>query len=199
MRDRRVFGARAARRVLVAVALALAAALAAAPHALAEAAKKKGPTPPEQKQTPPGEPHIVFTAWTKVCPKEQQTSTKHVCFTTKDGRVDGNLVVAAVIVEPEGEKRKILRITLPLGMALQPGTRVVIDQGQPMNAPYVICFPTGCIADYEASEELVDRLRKGQNLNVQGINGQGHPISLALPLADFGKAHDGPPSEPPKQ
>jgi hypothetical protein len=31
---------------------------------------------------------------------------------------------------------------------------------------------------------------------VQGINGAGQPVSLVLPLQDFAKAHDGPPTDP---
>ena len=94
------------------------------------------------------------------------------------------------------EPRKILRITLPLGMSLQPGTRVIIDQGHPMTAPYVICFNNGCMADYEASDALINTMKKGQGLVVQGINGAGQPISLVLPLNDFAKAYDGAPTDP---
>jgi invasion protein IalB len=101
-----------------------------------------------------------------------------------------------VLIEPEGEQRKILRITLPLGMSLQAGTRVIIDQGQPITAPYVICFSNGCMADYEASNELVDKMKKGQGLVVQGIDGARQPLSLVLPLAEFAKAHDGPALDP---
>jgi invasion protein IalB len=105
-------------------------------------------------------------------------------------------VVAAVLIEPDGEPKKILRVTLPLGMSIQPGTRVIVDQGQPMTGPYVICFQNGCMADYEASGELVGKLKRGQGLVVQGINGSGQPISLVLPLNDFAKAYDGPPTDP---
>jgi hypothetical protein len=65
-----------------------------------------------------------------------------------------------------------------------------------MTGPYVICFQNGCMADYEASGELVGKLKKGQGLVVQGINGAGQPVSLVLPLADFAKAYDGPPTDP---
>jgi invasion protein IalB len=127
----------------------------------------------------------------------QEAKAKQVCFTGKDGRVEsGQPVVAAVLIEPDGEPRKILRVTLPLGMSLQPGTRMIIDQGQPMTAPYVICFNNGCMADYEASDQLIGVMKKGQGLVVQGINGAGQPISLILPLNDFAKAHDGPPTDP---
>ncbi len=100
------------------------------------------------------------------------------------------------LIEPDGEPRKILRVTLPLGMSLQPGTRVIVDQGQPMQGPYVICFNNGCMADYEASAELIANMKKGQGLVVQGINGAGQAISLVLPLNDFAKAYDGPPTDP---
>src|SRR5438876_10276286 len=105
-------------------------------------------------------------------------------------------VVAAVLIEPENDPKKVLRVTLPLGMSIQPGTRVIVDSGQPMTGPYVICFNNGCMADYEASGELVGKLKKGQGLVVPGINGSGQPISLVLPLNDFAKAYDGPPTDP---
>jgi invasion protein IalB len=105
-------------------------------------------------------------------------------------------VIAAVLIEPEGEPKKVLRVTLPLGMQLIHGTRVIIDQNQPMTAPYVICFTNGCMADYEATADMVAKMKKGQGLVVQAINAGGQPISLVLPLSDFAKAYDGPPTDP---
>src|SRR5262249_4528958 len=81
-----------------------------------------------QQQAQPEQPKIDFSPWTKVCPKGQEANAKAVCLTGKDGVIEtGMPVVAAVLIEPEGEPRKVLRVTLPLGMALQPGTRIVID------------------------------------------------------------------------
>jgi invasion protein IalB len=170
-----------------------------APKAKAPAAKQApAPAPAEQPQQPQAaEPQLIFSPWTKFCLKGQEANAKQVCFTGKDGRVESGMpVVAAVLIEPEGEPKKILRVTLPLGMSIQPGTRVIVDQGQPMTGPYVICFQNGCMADYEASGELIGKLKKGQGLVVQGINGSGQPISLVLPLTDFAKAYDGPPTDP---
>ena len=165
------------------------------------AAKKEAPKAPPKadpkQQAQPEAPQLIFSPWTKFCLKGQEAKAKQVCFTGKDGRVEsGQPVVAAVLIEPDGEPRKILRVTLPLGMSLQPGTRVIIDQGQPMTGPYVICFNNGCMADYEASDALIGIMKKGQGLVVQGINGAGQPISLVLPLNDFAKAYDGPPTDP---
>ncbi len=174
-----------------------------------KAAPKAAPAPPKPAETPApqaqqgqpqqgGEqPQLIFSPWTKFCLKGQEANAKQVCFTGKDGRVESGMpVVAAVLIEPENEPKKVLRVTLPLGMSIQPGTRVIVDNGQPMTGPYVICFNNGCMADYEASGELIGKLKKGQGLVIQGINGAGQPISLVVPLGDFSKAYDGPPTDP---
>jgi len=146
---------------------------------------------------------LIFSPWTKFCLKGQPGQTpppdaKEVCFTGKDARVEsGQPVVAAVLIEPEGqEQHKLLRVTLPLGMQLAHGTRVIVDQNQPMTAPYVICFTNGCMADYEANADLIGKFKKGQGLVIQAINATGQPISIVMPLSDFAKAYDGPPTDP---
>jgi invasion protein IalB len=161
---------------------------AAAPAAGAPAA---GGQPPEQQV------QLIYAPWTKFCLKGQDANAKQVCFTGKDGRIEsGQPVIAAVIIEPEGETKKILRVTLPLGMQLVHGTRVIIDNNPPAQSPYVICFQNGCMSDYEATPELLANMKKGQNLVVQAINSNGAPLTLPLPLADFAKAYDGPPTDP---
>lgn len=162
---------------------------AATPPAAAPAAPA---ATPEQQQV-----QLIYSPWTKFCLKGKEANAKQVCFTGKDGRVESGLpVVAGVLIEPEGEDRKILRVTLPLGMSLQQGTRIIVDKAQPTGAPYVICFTNGCMSDYAVTADMVDKLKKGQQLIVQAINGNNQPISLPLPLADFAKAYDGPPTDP---
>lgn len=166
-------------------------------------AKPAAPTPAQQQPAEPQQPQqqepvqLIYSPWTKFCLKSKDPNPKQVCFTGKDARIESGMpVVAAVLIEPEGDPKKILRVTLPLGMQLVHGTRVIIDQGQPMTAPYVICFTNGCMADYEANAEMIEKMKKGHGLVVQAINASGQPISLVLPLADFAKAYDGPPTDP---
>jgi invasion protein IalB len=166
-----------------------------APAAPAPAAQQA----PAQGQGEQQQVQLIYSPWTKFCLKGQnnEPNAKQVCFTGKDARIESGMpVVAAVLIEPEGEPKKLLRVTLPLGMQLIHGTRVIVDQNQPMTAPYVICFTNGCMADYDASGDLIGKLKKGQGLAIQAINSTGQPISLVLPLADFAKAYDGPPTDP---
>src|SRR3954452_14209167 len=179
----------------------------AAPKA-APKAPPKAPAPPPAAQAPPAaapaaaqppeqQVQLIYAPWTKFCLKGQEAGAKQVCFTGKDGRIEsGQPVIAAVIIEPEGEPKKLLRVTLPLGMQLVHGTRIIVDSNAPLQGPYVICFQNGCMSDYEATPELIASLKKGQNLVVQAINSNGAPLTLPLPLAEFAKAYDGPPTDP---
>jgi invasion protein IalB len=168
-----------------------------APAQAAPPAEAQQPAPPQGQAQGNDQVQLIYSPWTKFCLKGQEANAKQVCFTGKDARIESGMpVVAAVLIEPEGEPKKILRVTLPLGMQLIHGTRVIIDQNQPLTAPYVICFTNGCMADYEASADMITKMKGGQGLVVQAINSTGQPISLVLPLSDFAKAYDGPPTDP---
>lgn len=203
--DQRIASARLFGRALT-VALAAAGVLAVAVVAPPAFAQQPKPAPkkqaPASKQAPaaPAEaapaagqsPQLMYSPWVKICGKGPDTGGKQVCVVTKDGRLENGMPVAIVqLFEPEGGQ-KILRVTVPLGMQLAHGTRMIIDQGQPVQEPYKICFPVGCMSDYPVTDDVVGKLKKGQMLTVQAINMQGTPISLPMPLTDFAKAYDGP-------
>ncbi len=93
------------------------------PAAPAAQALRPQAAPPADQQI-----QLIYAPWTKFCLKGQDANAKQVCFTGKDGRIEsGQPVIAAVIIEPEGEPKKILRVTLPLGVQLVHGTRVIVD------------------------------------------------------------------------
>ncbi len=145
--------------------------------------RRAGAPPAAGGQPPDQQVQLIYAPWTKFCLKGQDANAKQVCFTGKDGRIEsGQPVIAAVIIEPEGEPKKILRVTLPLGMQLVHGTRVIVDNNPPAQSPYVICFHNGCMSDYEVTPELLANMKKGQNLVVQAINSNGAPLTLPLPL-----------------
>jgi invasion protein IalB len=153
--------------------------------------------PPQQQAGAEQSPQLMYSPWTKVCQRGQETDNKEVCIIHKDGRLENGMpVVIAELLEKEGIDKKILRVTVPFGMRLPPGTRVIIDQATPTSAPYAFCLQFGCIAEYDATAEMVAQMKKGQMLTVQAINLNNQPISLPLPLTDFGKAFDGPAIDP---
>ena len=84
-----------------------------------------------------------------------------------------------------------------MGVALVPRrARIVIDEKDAMTAPFVVCLPkNGCMADYKADTDLIEKLKKGQSLAIQAFE-KGRPMRFTLPLTGFAKAYDGPASNP---
>jgi len=156
---------------------------------------------PAQPAAPQGEaiPPLIYSNWTKICGKGPEAGAKQVCQTGKDGRLESGMpVIAAVIIEMEGEAKKVLQVTLPPGVLLPRGTRVVIDRDEPaaLIGSYLVCANGGCIAQLEATADTVAKMKKGQNLYIQAYNMAQNVMTLSLPLGDFAKAYDGPPTDP---
>src|SRR5262249_30769593 len=91
----------------------------AAPKPAAPAAAEKPPPPAVEL------PQLIYWRWAKFCGKGNDPGAKEVCFTGKDARTEaGQPVVAAALIEPEGEPKKLFRVTLPSPLQLQYGTRI---------------------------------------------------------------------------
>ena len=144
-------------------------------------------------------PPLIYSNWTKICGKGPEAGAKTVCQIGKDGRLESGVpVISAVIIEMEGEQKKVLQVTLPPGVLLPRGTRVVIDRDEPaaIIGSFLVCANGGCIAQLEATNDTVAKLKKGQQLFVQAYNMAQNVMTLSLPLGDFAKAYDGPPTDP---
>jgi invasion protein IalB len=156
------------------------------------------PAQPQQQQAQGEMPPVIYSPWTKFCGKDQnQAAAKEVCLTVREARLEtGQFLAGAALIEQAGDDKKIFRITLPLGMQLPQGTRIVVDQNEPIALQYIVCLPNGCMADAAVNAEFVGKLKKGQNLVLQGINLPGQAASYPIPLADFAKANEGSPTDP---
>jgi invasion protein IalB len=155
--------------------------------------------PAEPLQQPDKEQvQLIYTPWTKYCVK--MPDGKEPCFIGNDGRTEfGEVQIAAVVVEVQSAPRKILRVTVPLRVQIAPGSRLIIDNNIWGEAPYLICYANGCVSDYEAPQEMIAKLKDGQNLYVQTINENGLTTTLSLPLqetpGEFAKAYNGAPAD----
>ena len=146
------------------------------------------------------QPPVVYSPWTKFCGKDNNNpQAKEVCLTVKEARLEtGQFLAGAALIEQVGEEKKLFRITLPLGMQLPQGTRMLLDKEEPMQGRYIVCLPNGCMADFDVSKDFVGKLKKGQQLVLQGINLPGQAATYMLPLTDFAKANEGPATDPKK-
>jgi invasion protein IalB len=163
----------------------------AASMASAQAPKPATPPPPVTG----AEEQILYSPWLKQCGKGTEANAKTVCATTRASFAESGIGLASVVlVEAEGEK-KILRVTVPEPVALSPGARIVVDQDQPVSTPYITCFHNGCLAEIEASQDFVTRMKSAKTLFVQAVTMSNQVVALPLPLAEFKKVNEGPPAD----
>jgi invasion protein IalB len=151
----------------------------------------------EAAQGNTAEMQFTYSPWAKFCGRGS-LGGREVCSTGKEARNrDGQTVIAVSLVEPTGGS-KVLRVLLP--SPPQPrSARIIIDK-EPAIGSAVTCSVNTCTADYEATSELVDKLKKGQMLQIQ-VGGLSPIIPFLLPLADssgnsFAGANEGPPTDP---
>ncbi len=162
--------------------------------AQAPAAAQNQPQQAQQPQIPQEQlPNLIYSNWKKVCQNEVPQGQKKYCATGKEVSSETRMPIAGVvIIEPEGAAEKILRLTLPLGVVLTQGTRLVTDQQELVTAPYLFCFQQGCLAQAELNADLFGRLKKAKVINVQALNMGGNFITVPFAMADFQKEIEGP-------
>jgi invasion protein IalB len=133
---------------------------------------------------------LIYAPWIKTC-------VNQTCFVWSEGHLpsDCYLVVSAGLIERLGEPKKTLSVTLPPQVNTAHSVRMIIDQGEPIERPFA-CRANGCVANYEAGEDLVDKLKHGHILEVEAVDKANLPIHLFMPLVGFADAYDGAANEP---
>ena len=134
---------------------------------------------------------LNYAPWIKTCLNE-------TCFVFSEGHPppDCYPVVSAAFIERLGELKKTLSVTLPPRVNTERGVRIIIDQSEPIERPYAGCRANGCMANYEAGEDLVDKLKHGHILALEAVDKANLPIRLIMPLVGFADAYDGASHEP---
>ena len=144
-----------------------------------------------------GDAAATEDAWVKLCMKNEQTQNKEICLVNHEGLEPntGMVLIAAAVRKVEGEEKQQLLIRVPTAYALviPAGVQIKIDEQEPIQLQYAICFPTSCQVQIELTKEMMDTMRKGKQMVVAAMNIQQKTMGFPVPLTGFGKAYDGPP------
>jgi invasion protein IalB len=137
------------------------------------------------------------SAWVKLCLKNEQTGNKQVCLVNHEGLEPntGMVLVAAAVRTIEGEDKKHLLVRLPTAYSLimPAGVQIKIDDDEPIQLQYAVCFPTSCQVQMELTNEMFEKMRKGKQMVVAAMNMQQKAMAFPVPLTGFSKTYDGPP------
>ena len=118
-----------------------------------------------------------------------------VCRTSINGTFEtGQSAVRIDLVEREGDKAARLQLFLPVGLYLQAGVKITIDQGTPYRIPYVWCLTNTCIAGDLAEPKLLKELEGGNTLLLEVVDSSLLTVSTQLPIDRFAAVRQGTPT-----
>jgi invasion protein IalB len=166
-----------------------------------QTAKPEGPSPNERA---PGQEfalrgqraarEIKYSDWRKFCFKVPGANM--VCRTTITGTFEtGQSAVRIDLIEREGDNSARLQLFLPVGLYLQAGVRITIDQRAAYRIPYVWCLTNTCIAADLADPRLLKEMETGQKLLLEVVDSSVLTVSTSLPLNQFATVRQGIPSQ----
>jgi len=119
-----------------------------------------------------------------------------VCRTTITGTFQtGQSAVRIDLIEREGDKAARLQLFLPVGLYLQAGVKITIDQGASYRIPYVWCLTNTCIAADLADPALLKKMETGQKLLLEVVDSSVQSVSTSLPINQFATVRQGPPTQ----
>jgi invasion protein IalB len=137
---------------------------------------------------------IRYSDWRKFCFKTPGTNM--VCRTTITGTFEtGQSAVRIDLIEREGDKAARLQLFLPVGLYLQAGVKIMIDQGAAYRIPYVWCLTNTCIAADLANPGLLKEMETGQKLLLEVVDSSVMAVSTSLPLNQFATVRQGIPTQ----
>ena len=137
---------------------------------------------------------IKYSDWHKFCFKVPGTNM--VCRTSISGTFEtGQSAVRIDLIEREGDKAARLQLFLPVGLYLQAGVKVTIDQGAAYRIPYVWCLTNTCIAADLADPALIKEMETGQKLQLEVVDSSVLAVSTALPVNQFAAVRHGTPAQ----
>jgi invasion protein IalB len=88
-----------------------------------------------------------------------------------------------------------LQMFLPVGLYLQSGVKLTVDQGAAYRVPYMWCLTNTCIAADLADPKLVKEMETGQKLSLEVVDSSVLAVSTSLPLNQFRTVHEGIPAQ----
>jgi invasion protein IalB len=195
---------------------ALAQSAAPAAKGAAPAAAAKGAAPAASaKGAAPAQDDKDKNYWIKLCDKvpglvepkegekEPQKIEQKICLTHLE-QIDprnGMPLVSVAIRHIDGKDKEALMIMVPLHVILPPGVLVKLEdndgksEGEPLKIPFVYCAITGCVAEVEATKDLIEKMKKSKAIGIGVVNMSGKGIKFALPMQGFEKTLAGPPAD----
>jgi len=155
-------------------------------------AQQRPATPPQPPAAPA--PIVVTgptTGWIKACQRNPATNREGCLISLEMFNEGGLFLGSAGIQEAQGETRRRLVVTVPLGIWLEDGIQIRIDRNPVVRTGVGTCLQNGCFGAIDVTPPILQQLRTGQMLSVAVRNPDNTGFDIQIPLTGFAQAYDG--------
>ena len=132
---------------------------------------------------------IKYGDWRKLC--FTAAGAKTLCRTSVTGTFrTGQTAVRVDLIEREDGNSR-LQLFLPVGMYLQAGVKLSVDQKSVYRLPYTWCLTNMCIAADVADPKLLQDMAAGKTLSVDVVNTNILTLTTSVSLERFAAVRKG--------
>ncbi|MBR0750848.1 invasion associated locus B family protein [Bradyrhizobium jicamae] len=132
---------------------------------------------------------IKYGDWRKLC--FHAAGAKILCRTTITGRFNtGQTAIRVDLIEREDGNAR-LQLFLPVGMYLQAGVKLSVDQNEAVRLPYTWCLTNMCIAADVADPKLLQDMDGGKTLSVAVVDTNILTVTTSMSLDHFASVRKG--------
>lgn len=129
-------------------------------------------------------PLDTYGDWKISCPDQAPCRMAQSIVTVNDNKI---ILQMRVFKGKEGAKDTAL-FSFPLGILLNTGWQIKIDNGKTQLLPFEICKVDGCHSGINIPASLLNRMKRGNILNVKFFDASQKAIEPKISLKGFTKA-----------
>jgi invasion protein IalB len=102
----------------------------------------------------------------------------------------GQAFIRISLIYPRGRNQPVMRIFTPLGVLLQKGMVMQIDQRDPITMPFTICIakPPACVVEGVLQDGIVEAMKRGAGGTLKLTFAQNQEINAPFSLTGFTKS-----------
>ena len=181
---------KSARSAIIVALAALAATGACFAQGPRETAKTRG-QPQAPTPAPSPTPGPVQPGWVARCSSPSRDAPLECAMEQSAVLTKTGQLVALVNIRVPGDTRApIALVQLPLGLNLQAGAKLQVDEGKSLDLPVQTCENRGCYASVPLSPDMINAMRAGKQLKVIFQDLAKETIAIPISLNDFTAAYD---------
>lgn len=126
-----------------------------------------------------------YKDWAVECRQPEAADTKRCVMFQRQVLDNGRTLLVMTVRRLPNADEPVAILQLPLGVLLEPGVTVAVDDGEPTTLRYRLCNNGGCIATFELRDELKTALMKGQTAKIVLVTGDQKQLTVDVSLSGF--------------